>query len=383
MKKRIKVIGKFLFIFLLLGCLAIGGFYAFKKFQSHHDATKKFSSRPTLVKAKDGNSISAGHHNLEYLKKKLNKKYPNFYNAIYNTPKRTQVGSDVVIPGQVQTMTYSFKKNGLIKTTTMTPQGITVAGKYILITAYDSTHQSASVIYVLNKKTGHYIKTIQVNGTPHLGGIAYDPVAKNIWITGSQNGQSALMSFTYKELENYKFSKKNPFIKYNYIVALPTIERASAVTYDDNQLFVGFFNKSDKGRIVAYPIPRVGQFKNTITSDQIKAATGTATWASGSGAASMNRQIQGIAVYGDWIILSQSYGSKDSKLYFFPASAINNLDESNADKVVTVPPYLEQIYAYKGQLLMLFESGAKKYAKDSVTVVDRVLSANINALLGS
>lgn len=383
MKKQIKVVGKTIFIFLLLICLGIGGFYGWKKFQTHNAERKKFNSRPALVTAKDGNSISAGHHNLEYLKKKLNKKYPDFYDAVYNTPKRTSVGSDVVVPGQVQTMSYSFKKKKLAKTTTMTPQGVTIAGQYILITAYDSDHEHSSVIYVLNKKNGHYIKTIQVSGTPHLGGIAYDPVAKNIWVTGSQSGQSALMSFTLKKVKDYKYSKKHPFISYDHVVSLPTIERASAVTYDDNQLFVGFFNKYDKGRIVAYPIPRVGQFKNTITSDQITATTGQTAWASGAGTASMNRQIQGIAVSGDWIILSQSYGSKDSKLYFFPASAINNLDESNADKVVTVPPYLEQIYAYKGQLLMLFESGAKKYAKDSVTVVDRVMSANINALLGS
>lgn len=383
MKKRKKVIGKFAVILLLLICLGIGGFYGLKKFQAHNTAHRRFNSRPTLVTAKDGNSISAGHHNLEYLKKNLNKKYPDFYDAVYNTPKRTQVGSDVIIPGQVQTVAYSFKKKKLTKVDTMIPQGVTVAGGYLLITAYDSTHEHSSVIYVLNKKTGHYIKTVQVKGTPHLGGIAYDPIAKNIWITGSQNGQSALMSFTYQELEKYQYSKKQKFISYDHVITLPTIERASAVTYDDNQLFVGFFNTYDKGRISAYPIPRVGQFANTITSDQIKATTGQASWASGSGTAAMNRQIQGIAVSGDWIILSQSYGNKDSKLYFFPTSAINNLDESSADKVVTVPPYLEQIYAYKGQLLMLFESGARKYAKDSITVVDRVLSANINALLGS
>ena len=383
MKKQIKVVGKPIFIFLLLICLGMGGLYGWKKFQIYNTARKEFNSRPTLVTAKDGNSISAGHHNLEYLKKKLSKKYPDFYNAVYNAPKRTYIGSDVIVPGQTQTMAYSFKKKKLVKTTTMTPQGVTIAGQYILITAYDSSHEHSSVIYVLNRKNGRYTKTIQVKGTPHLGGIAYDPVAKNVWVTGSQSGQSALMSFTLKEVKNYKYSKKHPFISYDHVVALPTIERASAVTYDDNQLFVGFFNKSDKGRIVAYPIPRVGQFKNTITSDQITATTGQTSWASGAGTASMNQQIQGIAVSGDWIILSQSYGSKDSKLYFFPASAINNLDESNADKVVTVPPYLEQIYAYKGQLLMLFESGAEKYARDSITVVDRIMSANINALLGS
>lgn len=34
----------------------------------------------------------------------------------------------------------------------MTPQGLTVAGKYLLISAYDSTHNHRSVIYCLDKK---------------------------------------------------------------------------------------------------------------------------------------------------------------------------------------------------------------------------------------
>lgn len=67
---------------------------------------------------------------------------------------------------------------------------------------------------------------------------------------------------------------------------------------------------------------------------------------------------------------------------FFPISALNNLDEGNAEKVVIMPPYLEQIYVQNGQLLMLFESGSKAYARDQIMIVDRILSANINALLG-
>ena len=226
------------------------------------------------------------------------------------------------------------------------------------------------------------MKTIQVSGSPHLGGIAYDPTAKNIWVTGSQDDSSALMSFSLKKLEKYSYNKKKQPIQYDNVIALPTIERASCVTYYDNQLFVGFFNTDGQGQIASYPIARSGNFKGTITSDQIKAVTGQVSWALGSGSASMDRQIQGIAFYQNWIILSQSYGSKDSKLYFFPISALNYLDEGNAEKGVVMPPYLEQIYVQNGQLLMLFESGAKAYARDQIMIVDRILSANINALLG-
>ena len=362
--------------------IGIGSYFVGIKFYNHYQKQKAFSSMPTLVKEKDGTSISPGRYNLEYFKKQLNKKYPKLYQAVYTTPKASYRGADVVVPGVRNTITYDYTKRKNSNSSYMTPQGVTVAGKYILITAYDAEHTHASVIFVLNKK-GKYLKRIIVAGKPHLGGITYDPVAKNIWLTGSSQGQAALISISLKKIETYNYQKTHKPIVYDHEVTLPTIERASAVTYDDNQLFVGFFSKDEKGRIVAYPISRMGYFKDTITSDQIKAVTGQSSWASGAGSAAMDSQIQGIAIYKDWIILSQSYGSKDSKLYFFPASAINNLDEDKANKVVTLPPYLEQISVYKGQLLLLFESSSKAYARNDIMIVDRILSANINALLGS
>ncbi len=367
MKKFLKILFKLVLILGIAAGVAYGGYYGYQQYQKREQAKATFTSRPDVEKAKDGTSISPGHHNLAYFKRQLNEKYPDVYSAAYETPRASKIGSSVVIPGQVVTPSYDFNKKKVTDADSMTPQGLTVAGKYLLISAYDSTHNHRSVIYCLDKKTGKYLKTIQVPGAPHLGGVAYDPVAKNIWVTGSQDDSSALMSFSLKKLEK---------------ISLPTIERASCVTYYDNQLFVGFFNTDGQGQIASYPIARSGDFKGTITSDQIKAVTGQVSWALGSGSASMDRQIQGIAFYQNWIILSQSYGSKDSKLYFFPISALNNLDEGNAEKVVTMPPYLEQIYVQNGQLLMLFESGSKAYARDQIMIVDRILSANINALLG-
>ena len=356
MKKFLKILFKLVLILGIAAGAAYGGYYGYQQYQKREQAKATFTSRPDVEKAKDGTSISPGHHNLAYFKRQLNEKYPDVYSAAYETPRASKIGSSVVIPGQVVTPSYDFNKKKITDADSMTPQGLTVAGKYL--------------------------KTIQVPGAPHLGGVAYDPIAKNIWVTGSQDDSSALMSFSLKKLEKYSYNKKKQPIKYDNVISLPTIERASCVTYYDNQLFVGFFNTDGQGQIASYPIARSGNFKGTITSDQIKAVTGQVSWALGSGSASMDRQIQGIAFYQNWIILSQSYGSKDSKLYFFPISALNNLDEGNAEKVVIMPPYLEQIYVQNGQLLMLFESGSKAYARDQIMIVDRILSANINALLG-
>lgn len=54
----------------------------------------------------------------------------------------------------------SVDKHQLIKVDTLDPQGIAVGRNEIFISAYDHAHKANSVIYVLNKWTGRYIKTL-------------------------------------------------------------------------------------------------------------------------------------------------------------------------------------------------------------------------------
>lgn len=378
LKKFRKIILRLVLALLVLAGIGAGGYYGYNWWQNQ----QMQKARPQVVKANDGTNTNASWHNYNEYQKELREKY-SFINKVSNyVPPRTWDGKDAVIPGLVSTKSYNFSKKKLDTAHEMTPQGIAIAGKYLLITAYDGEHRHASVVYVLSKKTGKYIKTVQVKGKPHLGGIAYDPVAKNIWLTGSLGGNSALMSFSMKDLKKYNEKTHMP-IKYNHQISIPTIERASALTYYDNQLFVGFFNMYGRGRVSSYTISRSGKYKGTITNNEIKAVTGKVSWSDPAGETSMDKQIQGIAIYDNKIFLSQSYGSGDSKLYIFPSTALNALDEKNAEKVITMPPYLEQITAYKGQLLCLFESGSKLYAKPKIVIMDRVLSLNINALFGT
>lgn len=378
MKRVRKIILRLGLAVLILGAAGIAGYYGYNWWQDQ----QMQKARPKVVKAQDGTNTNAAWHNFDEYQKQLREKY-SFVNKVSNyVPPRTWDGKDAVVPGLVSTKSYDFSKKKFDTAHSMTPQGIAVAEKYLLITAYDGEHKHASVIYVLNKKTGKYIKTVQIKGKPHLGGIAYDPVAKNIWLTGSLGGNSALMSFSLKTLKSYNDKTHMP-IEYNNQISIPTIERASALTYYDNQLFVGFFNMYGRGHVASYTISRSDAHKGTITNNEIKAVTGKVTWSDPTGDASMDKQIQGIAIYDNKIFLSQSYGSGDSKLYIFPTTALDALDEKNAEKVIDMPPYLEQITAYKGQLLCLFESGSKLYAKPNIVVMDRILSLNINALFGN
>ncbi|RVU71440.1 MULTISPECIES: YncE family protein [Lactobacillus] len=373
-KKLLHILGAI----LIIAAVGTGGYFGYEWFQDQ----QFWHNRPQLVKAKDGTNTSAAWQNFATYQKKLRQHYSFINRASTYVPPRTWDGKDAIIPGLRTTKSYNFKTKKTDTAEAMTPQGITVAGKYLLLTAYDGDHVHASVVYVLDKKTGKYLKTLQVPGKPHLGGIAYDPIAKNIWVTGSMGESSALMSFSLAALKKYHPAKRMP-IEYNHRISIPSIERASAVTYYDNQLFVGFFNMYGRGRVAGYTIARSGKHKGSITNNEIKSVTGTVSWSDPTGETSMDKQIQGLAIYDNKIFLSQSYGSGDSKLYIFPSTAVNALDEKNAEKVIIMPPYLEQITAYKGQLLCIFESGSKQYAKRDLVIMDRILSLNINALFSN
>lgn len=260
MKKFGKRILRFFLVLLLLAGVGTGGYFGYQWWQKQ----EMIRQRPKEKLAKDGTNTSPAWHNFSNYQKALREKY-SFINKVSNyVPPRTWDGKDFVLPGLLATKSYDFKTKKVNTATAMTPQGITIAGKYILLTAYDGEHEHASVVYVLDKKTGKYLKTIQVAGRPHLGGIAYDPVAKNIWVTGSMGRSSALAAFSMAELKSYKAGSQIP-IKYKYQIAIPAVEKASTVTYYDGQLFVGFFNMYGRGKVAAYTIARSGKNRGSIT----------------------------------------------------------------------------------------------------------------------
>lgn len=382
-----KGLGRFLFkhrtffvwviLFAGLGMVAD---HFYNVYLDNQDTQAKFNEHPKRT-FKDGTSTSPAFYSTAAFNDHLLKDYSFIYNASIGTSQTMPIGQNYVVPGLYQTKTYNVLTHKMESAYKMTPQGLTVAGDYVLISAYDGDYIHASVIYVIDKKTGKFIKTIQLKGRPHVGGLAYDPIGKNVWVTGSMNEEAILASISLKKITKYKYSKEKEPIKYDEYITLPTVQKASTVTYFDNQLFVGFFNAHDKGSIASFTISRDGKQKNSITNDMIQSTTGELTMSNSTGETAITNQIQGIAVTSDRIFLTQSYGGYDAKLYIYPISAINNLTEGNAERIIPLPPYLEQIYIEGNQMLALFESGSKMYARDTILVMDRVLALNINALL--
>ena len=152
----------------------------------------------------------------------------------------------------------------------MTPQGICKAGDYFIVTAYcgaknkgtdtPHTHETRhnSVIYILDATTSKpsYITTINLKNKNHVGGIAYDPNNKLIWITGKSDdskNQYMVDAISYNFIDNlvkssnYKDINDAEYVAQNKNVTV----KSSYLTYYNNMLWVG---DNSKSRFAGYKI---------------------------------------------------------------------------------------------------------------------------------
>lgn len=138
------------------------------------------------------------------------------------------------IPGLAPTADDDLTK-GYIQCKNLCPQGFYFAGDYLLTTAYcmDDIHNSC--IFIYNKNSGAYLRTIVLDQKSHVGGVAYD--GENVWICHA--GDKALECISYKELKNYA-SGKQGMVARNTVTLKAIDIKPSAVTYNeaDGRLWV-------------------------------------------------------------------------------------------------------------------------------------------------
>lgn len=140
----------------------------------------------------------------------------NIYAASYPTPS-TQYND-------IYDLVRDTSKSG--GCSDMTPQGITFAGDYLLISAYCSKNTHSSILYVLNESDKTYYGTIKLPSKAHVGGVAYDNNRSgNIWVSKG----NAVGCFKYSELVKCK-NKVLSIPSYNRTVDLSYI--ASTMCYD-------------------------------------------------------------------------------------------------------------------------------------------------------
>lgn len=262
--------------------------------------------------------------------------------------------------------------------TSMTPQGLCVVGKYLLISAYCYTKTHNSVIYVLNKDTQEFVKEVVLDGIPHTGGLAYDKEHQMIWVSTYRNGKASASCFSFKALERYDLEEVKGPITYTYEYDLYTLERDSFMTYADGYLYVGYFSVKTNGVVQKFKIDKngglatksgisIGVRKKIALPEEIK---------------EIPKKIQGIAIYQDKILMTQSYGLTKSSLFVHNDSdSMYRTDGNSTVNKISMPQKVQQIYIDGNELYVLFESAAYAYRAQPLPKVDRVLKLKLSAVL--
>lgn len=266
-----------------------------------------------------------------------------------------------VIPGLQKSASLSF--SGKPSTCDcMTPQGITVTDDYLMISAYCHDHVHHSVIWVLDKDTHEYVKTVVLEGMPHTGSIAYDAAHDVVWVATHVKGKATASTISMDDIESSQETKAVPWQRTFELEGLPV---DSCLCMDQDSLVAGTFEKTGEVHIRWYDIGSEG-LKGREEKIRPKETR------------TFGANLQGIAVADGHVITASSDGPDlTSKLTVYPED-MEDLDKPVAQ--VDLPPRLEQISLSGSVLYANFESGAKPY-RDEGVVVDRVLSLDMDRIL--
>lgn len=173
---------------------------------------------------------------------------PEFENYKKLTDYMWTIVDKYQMPGLAPTADDDWTKD-YIQCNNLCPQGVCMAGDYMLTTAYcmDDIHNSC--IFIYNNKTGEFLKTLVLKDQKsHVGGITYDEQNKNIWVCHSKKDKSTGMysveRISYTDLVKYATGKKEYTTSSSVeLHKIPT--KPSTISYNkkDGYLWVAQFSK--------------------------------------------------------------------------------------------------------------------------------------------
>lgn len=286
-----------------------------------------------------------------------------------------------VQPGLQTTLSRNLHNGALVTSPNMIPQGMTLAGRYRLITAYDATGQTQSVIYVQDRRTNRLENTVLLRGKPHVGGIAYDPRHRRIWLCSHHRNHGLIASLPLATVHRF-----NPVtmraVHYQQRWLLPNLSNASMLTYHHQALYVGQFKSGHPTLMARFPLNAAG---HPIATAPIANSNATQTHrlqrAVSDWQGNLPANLQGITFYRQYALCSQSYGQHASKLVILKMAAASAAPAPTVMATYRLPPQLEQITVHGHQLHLLYETGAAAYRQQQPDAIDRVLTISLSRLL--
>lgn len=239
-------------------------------------------------------------------------------------------------------------------------QGLCKVDDNYCVSAYSYNRGSNSIIYILDKDLKYYRKK-ELDTNSHVGGITYDPVNENIWITDTGGTISA---YSKEEVLGLNTSLE---AKYKKIYVGQELDNcfgtcsAAFITYYDNKLYIGNYNSQDKSLIKEYDLCDSGMidrrhYNKIYVSDHI----------------------QGITFYEDgddtYLITSSSYGRLfNSKLRIYRFDSLEEVQELNTKEM------MEELIIDDDRLITLYESNARIYQNNKES--SDIVISNINKVL--
>ena len=255
---------------------------------------------------------------------------------------------------------------------TMTPQGLCIAGDYMLISAYDSSKKCNSVVYVLNNSTLKYITTLVLPSKIHAGGVAYD--GTNVWICNNSS-LSCIKYSTIKSAANSKPTyKKVSWASTKYLGIT-----ASFVTYYNSKLWVGTFNEKSDQNMYSYSVKNKTSSAPTLLSaiNRMTVPDRTQGVAFCNGYMIVTRSLRQNMYKSDYISVLRVY-----KPSFSNPTSSGFIYKNNAVKTTKLPPMAEGVVMNSTNTYILFESAAKVYSGcTNKYYVDRVVAFNTSTII--
>lgn len=221
------------------------------------------------------------------------------------------------------------------------PQGICTIKDLILVTMYDSTHKLNSKVCII--KDGNIIHTTLLDNKAHVGGLCYDDIHDNIWIT---DRSGTISCYEYQDIiNNDEVSAKYKKVQISGLINISGYKAVGYITYFNNRLYMGNYNIGAYSKLYSYELNKDG----SINLDSIREYN---SYSFTQGIAFIELDSKILA------FISSSYGINKSMI---------RIVDLNTNKVlykVKMPPMLEQItFNENKNLLALFESNAKIYRK--------------------
>lgn len=230
------------------------------------------------------------------------------------------------------------------------PQGVCNVEDMTLVSCYDSNKRDCPRVLIIDSSGERRWIDLNLSANTHVGGITYDSINNNIWITGT-DGEIGCYSYDSIINNDGKAALAISNIQCN-VENVNGNNVASYMTYFEGKIYVGSFNEKDIGCVKEYTIGSNGY--SLILTNEF----------------AVPNKVQGISFTKqngkNYMALSCSYGrTNDSslKLYEYNNGNINKIDD------IKMPPMLEQVtFNEDGTLKCVFESSAETYSGATVEI---------------